>query len=189
MAQLAEDEAPYGVEVLAFEVGAHNLVDTPDGEAPVHRVRAVLEPLHARLLLVELVADFAHDLLDYVLHGHDPLEGAPLVYDHRHLEPLALELLENVVHAPVLRDYEHLAHEVPGPHIRFETPRLLDRLQDVLDVHHPDDPVRRVTLEEGVAGVVARRRRVLLLLPHVGRECYDVWPRDHDHHGPEARRR
>src|SRR5829696_1699685 len=76
-AQLAEYEAAYSVEVLALESGAHDLIDRPDGDASVHRVGSVLEPLYVRLLLVELVADLAHDLLYYVLHRHDPLERSP----------------------------------------------------------------------------------------------------------------
>src|SRR5215203_805224 len=89
--QLAEDQAAYGVEVLALETRTNNVVDLADADTPVCYVGSVFEPLYVRLLLVELVSDLAHDLLDYVLHCYYPLEGAPLVYYHRHLDPLPLE--------------------------------------------------------------------------------------------------
>src|SRR5829696_1214995 len=92
--QLAEYEAAYGIEVLALETGAQHLVDRPDGDASVHREGSVFEPLHVGLLLVELVADLAHDLLDYILHRYNPFEGTPLVYYNRHLEPLLLQILQ-----------------------------------------------------------------------------------------------
>src|SRR5215203_6684287 len=156
-AQLAEYEAAYGVEVLALELRAHHLVDRPDGDAPVHHVGSVLEPLYVRLLLIELVADLAHDLLYYVLHRHDALEGAPLVYYNRHLDPPLLEVLEQFVYGAVLGNDEHVAHDVPGTHVRLEASGLLDRFQDVLDVNHAYYALLRVALENGVAGVVARR--------------------------------
>src|SRR5215207_6794601 len=157
--QLAEYEAAYGVEVLALESGAHHLVDRPDGDAPVHHVGSVLEPFHVGLLLVELVADLAHDLLDYVLHRHDTLEGAPLVYYNRHLEPPILHVLEQFVYRAVLRDDEHVAHEGAGTHGSIEASGLLDRLKNVLDVNHTYYALRRIALENGVAGVVASRGR------------------------------
>src|SRR5215204_6328720 len=146
-AQLAEYEAAYSVEVLALESGAHDLIDRPDGDASVHRVGSVLEPLYVRLLLVELVADLAHDLLYYVLHRYDTLEGAPLVYDHRHLDALLLEVLEQFVYGAVLRDDEHVAHDVPGTHVSLEASGLLDRLQDVLDMNHTYYALRRIALK------------------------------------------
>src|SRR5215204_1331137 len=146
-AQLAEDQAAYGVEVLALEVGAHDPIDRPNRDASVHRVGSVLESLHVGLLFVELVADLAHDLLDYVLRRHYPLEGAPLIYDHRHLEPLLLEILQEFVYTPALRDDEHVAHEVPGIHVSLEASSLFNRLQDVLDVNHTYYALLRVALE------------------------------------------
>src|SRR5215203_2758555 len=185
-AQLAEYEAAYGVEVLAFELRANNLVDRPDGDAPVHHVGPVFEPFHVGLLLVELVADLAHDLLDYVLHRHDALEGAPLVYYNRHLEPPLLHVLEQFVYRAVLRDDEHVAHDVPGTHVSLEASGLLDRLKNVLDVNHTYYALRRIALEDGVAGVVASRGRNQLLQYRGSLECDDVRPRNHDLSGPRV---
>src|SRR5687768_2316046 len=51
--QVAEDQAADGVEVLALERRAQDLVDRMDRDPAVYRVGSVLAPLPVRLLLVE----------------------------------------------------------------------------------------------------------------------------------------
>ncbi len=140
-AETAEDQAAYGVEVLALERRAQGLVHHPDRDAAVYRVGAVGEAVDGRLFLVELVPDLADYLLDDVLEGEEPLEGAPLVYDYRHLQLLPLEVLEDPVQRAVLGDHEDLAHEVAGRELGVEPAPRLDGAQYVLDVHGADDPV------------------------------------------------
>src|SRR5829696_9365571 len=103
-AQVAEDEATYGLEVLAFEVGAEGFVDFVYGDASVREVGAIFRLLDGWFFLVELVADLAYYLLDYVFQGEYALEGAPLVDYHGHLEVLVSEVLQDVVYVAVLGD-------------------------------------------------------------------------------------
>ena len=73
-----------------------------------------------RLFLVELVPDLPDYLLDNVLQGKQSLERPPLVDDDSHLDLLFLEVLQDVVDAAVLRDYEDAAHQVPGGNVGVE---------------------------------------------------------------------
>src|SRR4051812_7628393 len=136
-AQVAEYEAAYGLEVPALELGAQCLVDFSYRHASVRAVGAVAHLSDGGFFLVELVADLADDLLDYVFEGEYALERAPLVDDHDHLEILPPEVFEDVVYAAVLGDGEHVAHQVAG---RLCRARCLggDGAQDVLHVHGAD---------------------------------------------------
>src|SRR5215218_6661417 len=116
--EVAEDEATHSPEVLALEPGAQRPVRLFNWGEAVHRVRAVRELAHGRsLFFVELVADLADYLLDYVLHGYDPLKRAPLVDDDGHAKTVVFEVLEDGVHTPILGDGQHLAHDVFGLHL------------------------------------------------------------------------
>src|SRR5829696_1729539 len=180
-AQVAKDEAADGVEVLALELRTQGLVNDPYRDAAVYRVGAVRELADRRFFFVELVPDLADYLFDDVLQGEEPLEGAPLVYDYRHLEFVALELLEDPVYWTVLGNDENLAGEVAGRQVGVEAALRLDGAQHVLDVHGADDPIGRVVLVDRVAGIVTRRRdRDKLLQVHLRRERDDIGAGDHD---------
>src|SRR3712207_5449981 len=137
--EAAEYQAAYGVEVLALERRAQDLVHHPDRDAAVYRVGVVGEAEDGRLLLVELVPDLADYLLDDVLEGEESLEGAPLVYDYRHLQLLPLEVLEDPVQRAVLGDDEDLAREVARRELGVEAALRLDGAQHVLDVHRSEE--------------------------------------------------
>src|SRR5215208_7070433 len=141
--EVTEDEATHSSEVLALEPGAQRPVRLFDWGEAVHRVRAVRELAHGRSLFVELVADLADYLLDDILHGDDPLKGAPLV--------------EDGVHTPILGDGQHLAHDLFGPHLRPKAAPILYGAHHVLSVHRSDYPLRRpfLVLVDRVAGVLA----------------------------------
>src|SRR5215213_5614922 len=155
MPQAPEDEAAHGREVPALEPRAQRPVCLLDGGEAVHGVEAVGELAHGRSLPVELVADLADYLLDYVLHGYDSFEGAPLVDDDGHAKPAVLKVLEDGVHTPILGDGQHLAHDVFGLHPRPKAAPILDGAHHVLGVHRPDYPVRGAFLVDRVAGVLA----------------------------------
>src|SRR5215208_1516728 len=153
---MAEHEAAYGLEVLALELGAEGFVDVVYRDASVREVGAVAPLLDGGFFLVELVADLADDLLDYVFQGEYALEGAPLVDNHGHLEVLISEVLKDVVYVAVLGDGEHVARQVAG---RLCGVRSIggDGAQNVFHVHGADDAVRRVGFVDGVAAVSAFR--------------------------------
>ena len=62
-----------------------------------------------------------------------------------HPQPPVLEVLEDCVHAPVLRHGQHLANDVVGSHLRPQSPQIaliLESAHHVLGVHRPDYLVR-----------------------------------------------
>src|SRR5215218_1200905 len=179
--EVAEDEATHSPEVLALKPGAQRPVRLFDCGEAVHRVRAVMELAHDRSLFVELVATLADYLLDDILHGYDPLKGAPLVDDDRHAKPAVLEVLEDGVHAPILGDGQHLAHDVFGLQLRPKAAPVLHGAHHVLGVHRPDYPVRGSFLVDRVAGVLAGGDEPEELPQgHARRQRGDVGAGDHD---------
>src|SRR5215207_830749 len=150
---MAEYETAHGGEVLALELRAQRPVGLLDRGTPVQGEGAVGKFAYGRIFLVELVANLADDLLDYVLHGYYPLKRAPLVYDDGHTKPAVLEVLEDGVHAPVLGDGQNLAHDLSGPHLHPEA-AVLHGAHDVFRVHRPDYPLLGVVLVDRVAGVL-----------------------------------
>src|SRR5215212_1244007 len=181
MPQAAEDEATHGREVLALEPRAKRFVRLPNGGEAVHGVGAVGELAHGRSLPVELVANLADYLLDYVFHCYDSFEGAPLVDDDGHAKPAVLEVLEEGVHAPILGDGQHLAHNVFGLHLRPKAAPVLRGAHHLLGVHRPDYPVRGAFLVDRVAGGLAGGYDPEELPQgHVCRQRGDVGAGDHD---------
>lgn len=79
-------------------------VDADVGEV-VHRElpgqdhRAVLGVLHRADVAIRLVVDLPHELLDQVLHRHDPCAGAVLVDHHGQLGVGLLHLVQRIQHA------------------------------------------------------------------------------------------
>src|SRR5215203_5125643 len=181
--EVAEDEATHSPEVLALEPGAQRPVRLFDWGEAVHRVRAVSELAHGRSLFVELVADLADYLLDDILHGDDPLKGAPLVDDDGHPKAPVLEVLEDGVHTPILGDGQHLAHDLFGPHLRPKAAPILCGAHHVLSVNRSDYPLSRpfLVLVDRVAGVLARGDEPEELPQrHLRRQRDDVGAGDHD---------
>ncbi len=57
----------------------------------VHQIGVLADLLEAFLGdLVMLVPDFAHQLLQYVLQGDDPLCAAKFIHNHRHVQLVLL---------------------------------------------------------------------------------------------------
>src|SRR5215211_9442055 len=100
-AEMAKHEAAYGLEVLALEPGAEGFVHLVYQDASVREVGAVAHLFDGGFFLIELVADLADDLLDYVFEGEHALKGAPLVDNHGHLEVLPSEVFQDVVYVAV----------------------------------------------------------------------------------------
>ena len=103
-AEVVGDEPADGDEIVLGELQVEELLHLLDLDAAGNRVVAgrVLDDLG--LLGVVLVLDLAHDLLDHVLHGHEPGDAAVLVDDDGHLLLGLLELLEQVGHLHGLGD-------------------------------------------------------------------------------------
>src|SRR4051812_7174649 len=77
-AELAEDEPGDRVVVLLGQLGLELLVEVVDREGAVDSHVTVPEMLDGLVRKVVFVLDLADDLLQQVLEGDDPLEGAVL---------------------------------------------------------------------------------------------------------------
>jgi hypothetical protein len=102
-AERAEHEAADGVPALLGQVAAEQLVEVVDPQPGVHAQRPVRQRLDQRLLLVVLVDDLPDDLLEDVLDRDQPDEF-PVFVDHQgEVDPLGLQVAEQVVAALGLR--------------------------------------------------------------------------------------
>ena len=118
--ELTEDEAGNRVVVLLRQVGLELLVEVVDRERAVDPHVALVDALDRLVREVVLVLDLAHDLLEQVFERDDPLEGAVLVDDERHVLVLAPELRKHRREVLRLRDdmgraNELLDHDVVDP--------------------------------------------------------------------------
>ena len=101
---------------------------------------------------VELVLDLAHDLLEHVVHGHDPGRAAVLVDHDRDLLALLAQLAQQ--RAEVLG---HRHDRAPG---RASEPTVgVGRGQQVAQVHDADQVVERLARRPGSARAGSRSRR------------------------------
>ncbi len=106
--------------------------------------------------LVMLVGDVAHDFLDDVLDGHQPVDAAVLVDHQRHVHPRGAHLAQQVEHGLRRRHEQRLAEQV------------LDREgggagaggEQVADMDHADDVIERLAVD--------RHSRVPLALEQAG---------------------
>jgi hypothetical protein len=115
--------------------------------------RPVVDALHSLVGQVELVLDFADDLLEQVLQGDDPLHRAVLVHDDRHVLIRPAELPEHGGKILRLRNHRR------GPDELFDADRrktaVADGGEEVTYVQDPDDLVERAAVDR-----VARVRRL-----------------------------
>ena len=95
--------------------------------------------------LVVLVLDVADDLFDEVLDRDDPVGTRELVDHDREVGALGAHVGEHVESAARLWHVERLAHQLGPVGRRLEAPGEVR--EDVLDVHHPDHLVERVTVD------------------------------------------
>ncbi len=68
-----------------------------DGQLAGHPVGLGVHALHETLGLVVLVGDLAHQLLQEILQRHQPRRAAELVDHDGQMEPLGLELLQQLI--------------------------------------------------------------------------------------------
>src|SRR5215203_2015443 len=150
-AQGTQDEAADGVEVLVWEVQVEVVVDVGDRDTPVHSVGVLAQGFDCGLVFVELVLNLPDQFLDHVLYRNEALDGAPLVYDYRHLQLAALELAQDLLYALRLGDDEAVPDQ--GPYVEAVAV-FFGGPEQVLDVYRPQDVVD-VALVDRVAGVAA----------------------------------
>ena len=131
------------------ELGAELLVEVVDRVRAVDPDPLLVDSLDRRVGEVELVLDLAHDLLEQVLEGGDPLHRAVLVDHDRHVLLLAAEVGEERGEVLRLRD------DVRRPHDRLEAdggdPEVVHRREEVAHVEDADDLVERVADRPGSA--------------------------------------
>ena len=140
--------------------------DLGDAHAPGHGPRAVALRDDGRRLVLVLVRDLAHELLDEVLERREAGHGAVLVDDDREGLAPAAEVREERRDRLGLRREEDLARERARRRGRV---RPAEDREDVLDVDDPDGLVdraldereaRELRLHEEVGDLVERRVRL-----------------------------
>ncbi len=134
--QHAADRVEVGAALVLDELQAGRVLDFEHGGRRVDVPDAVPLRLDLGILVVMLVLDLAHDLLDDVLEGHDAADAAELVDDDRHVKSVRLHLAEE--HADPLR----LGDEGDrGPHELEDragaVTALLEQAEYVLGVENP----------------------------------------------------
>ena len=175
--ELAEDEAGDRVVVLLRQVGLELLVEVVDRERAVDPDVALVDALDRLVREVVLVLDLAHDLLEQVFERDDPLEGAVLVDDERHVLVLAPELRKHRREVLRLRDDMGRANELLDDDV--VDPAVVKGPEEVAHVQEADDVVKRPPVDR-----VTRERRVdhrgeALVGREVDRERHDLGPRHH----------
>ena len=129
-----------------------------------------------RLGDVVLVLDLAHDLLDQILDGEQPVGAAELVDHQRHVGARAAHVEQHVEHRQGRRHEDHAAQYVAQVELLGGAPVG----QHVLDVDHADHVVERFAIDR------IARMRLGLDQPHhlverrVGGDGADIDPRHHD---------
>ena len=118
LAQLVVDEAAHGVEVLALDVQAQQLVEVVDADARVDDDLRVVHLLDGRLLAVVLVLDLADDLLQHVLDGHDARRAAVLVDDDGHVDAVRPHVGQQLVDVLRLRHEERRTRQLAQVRLR-----------------------------------------------------------------------
>src|SRR6185369_6887368 len=106
----AEHEPADGVPTVVGKGRAEELVHLGERDGGVETVGSVAEGRHVRHLVLVLLGDVAHQLLDQVLERHHADDGPVLVDHHGGVEPLLLHLAQEVGGALRIRN------EVRGPH-------------------------------------------------------------------------
>jgi hypothetical protein len=105
-AELVGDEAADGLEFVGRQGDVERLVDRGERRVAGDALAAAGERVDARLgvVLVELVLDLAHDLLEDVLEREQAGGVAELVDDDGDVVAIGAEVAQQVVEAPSIRE-------------------------------------------------------------------------------------
>src|SRR5690606_18747839 len=108
MPKVVGHQAADGVELIVAELGAEMGIELVDGRKGLDQAVAVLVLQDVAVLVeVMLVVDLADDLLDHVLHGHEPRQAAVLRSEEHTSE---LQSRENLVCRLLLEKKKYKTH-------------------------------------------------------------------------------
>ena len=147
---------------FARQAPLHLRLQVAQVHAAIHQQRAARSGQHRHCGRIELVFQFARQLLNGVFRGHQP-HGRPILVDHdRQMPPPLLKVANQVQHRPRLRNHQHIPHHLAQLqlHKRSSGPRGradIHQLRKILRVDHSHNMLRSARL------VVYRNPRVLAL--------------------------
>src|SRR3990172_9129809 len=135
----AKHESAHGLEFLFRKPDAQFLVHLADVSPSVHDKTVLGDLLDLLQLLLLLVADVAHNLLDQVFHGNETVGASVLVPDEGEMDAPLAHLLEQYAHLFVRRHNVRLTEHTP----KLERLFFIDKRQDVFKIHNADNIIYR----------------------------------------------